>query len=146
VEEVEKKHQMSQKTKTPNVSEDTDVLNIHCHLISDSLVNGEESNIILSFGRETLRASYIFVLEPRRIMFNPINRTSISSIRIYITDGLRRPVYLSRAEAAFSLILKRVISDSTISISHNNICYQESSRKFIIQKWDDMFTSTEEMD
>ena len=30
-------------TKTPNISEDTDVLNIHCDLISDSLVNGEES-------------------------------------------------------------------------------------------------------
>jgi len=37
-------------TKTPNVSEDTDVLNIHCDLISDSLVNGEESDIIFSFG------------------------------------------------------------------------------------------------
>ena len=69
-------------SKTPNVSEDTDVLNIHCDLISDSLVNGEESDIIFSFGTGNLRASYNFVLEPRRIMFNPINRTSISSIRI----------------------------------------------------------------
>ena len=41
-------------TKTPNISEDTDVLNIHCDLISDSLVNGEESDIIFSFGIGTL--------------------------------------------------------------------------------------------
>jgi len=88
-------------TKTPNISEDTDVLNIHCDLISDSLVNGEESDI-------TFRASYNFVLEPRRIIFNPINGTSILSIRIYVTDGLRRPVYLNHADTAFSLILKRV--------------------------------------
>ena len=92
-------------TKTPK---DTDVLNIHCDLISDSLVNGEESDIIFSFGTGTLRASYNFVLEPWRIMFNPINRTSISSIRIYVTDGLRRPVYLNHADTAFSLILKNV--------------------------------------
>ena len=94
--------------KTPNVSEDTDFLNIRCDLISDSLVNGEESDIIFSFGAGTLRASYNFVLEPRRIIFNPINRTSISSIRIYVTDGLRRPVYLNHADTAFSLILKTV--------------------------------------
>jgi len=48
--------------KTPNLSEDTDVLNIHCDLISDSLVNGKESDIIFSFGTGTLRASYNFVL------------------------------------------------------------------------------------
>ena len=95
-------------SKTPNLSEDTDVLNIHCDLISDSLVNGKESDIIFSFGTGTLRASFNFVLEPRRLIFNPINRTSISSIRIYVTDGLRRPVYLNHADTAFSLILKRV--------------------------------------
>jgi len=94
-------------SKTPNISEDTDVLHIHCDLISDSLVNGEESDIIFSFGTGTLRASYNFVLEPRRIMFNPINITSISSIRIYVTDGFRRPVYLNHADTAFSLILKK---------------------------------------
>ena len=95
-------------SKTPNISEDTDVLNIHCDLISDSLVDGKESDITFSFGTGTLRASYNFVLEPRRIIFNPINRTSISSIRIYVTDGLRKPVYLNHADTAFSLILKRV--------------------------------------
>ena len=30
---------------TPNMSEDTDVLNIHCDLIRDSLVDGQESDI-----------------------------------------------------------------------------------------------------
>ena len=92
--------------RVPNLTQDTDVLNIHCDLISDSLVDGEESDIIYSFGTSTLRASYGFVLEPRRVIFNPVNKTSISSIRIYITDGLRRPVYLNNADTAFSLILK----------------------------------------
>ena len=92
--------------RVPNLTQDTDVLNIHCDLISDSLVDGEESDIIYSFGTSTLKASYGFVLEPCRVIFNPVNKTSISSIRIYITDGLRRPVYLNNADTAFSLILK----------------------------------------
>ena len=96
--------------RVPNLIEDTDVLNIHCDLTSTSLVAGEESDIIYSFGTSTLRASYGFVLEPRRVIFNPVNKTSISSIRIYITDGLRRPVHLNNADTAFSLILKKVSS------------------------------------
>ena len=60
---------------TPNISEDTDVLNIHCDLISDSLVDGQESDIIFSFGKGTLQSSYNFVLEPRRVIFNPVNKT-----------------------------------------------------------------------
>ena len=79
---------------------------LRASLTSTSLVDGEESDIIYSFGTITLKASYGFVLEPRRVIFNPLNKTSISSIRIYITDGLRRPVYLNNADTAFSLILK----------------------------------------
>ena len=93
---------------TPNISEDTDVLNIHCDLISESLVDGQESDIIFSFGTGTLQSSYNFVLQPRRVIFNPVNKTRISSIRIYVTDGLRRPVYLNHADTAFSLILKHI--------------------------------------
>ena len=88
---------------TPNISEDTDVLNIHCDLISESLVDGQESDIIFSFGTGTLQSSHNFVLEPRRVLFNPINKTHISSIRIYVTDGLRRPVHLNHADTDFSL-------------------------------------------
>ena len=95
-------------TKIPNLSEDTDVLNIHCDLVSDSLVDGRESDIVFSFGVGTLKPSYNFTLEPRRVIFNPINKTRVSSVRIYVTDGLRRPVYLNHANTAFSLILKKV--------------------------------------
>ena len=62
--------------RVPNLTQYTDVLNIHCDLISNSLVDGEESDIIYSFGASTLRASYGFVLEPRRVIFNPVNKTS----------------------------------------------------------------------
>ena len=95
-------------TKIPNLSEDTDVLNINCDLVSDSLVAGRESDIIYSFSTGILKPSFNFTFEPHRIIYNPINKTRISSVRIYVTDGLRRPVYLNHADTAFSLILKKV--------------------------------------
>ena len=94
--------------KIPDLSQDTDILNIHCDLVNDSFVDGEESDIIYSFSTSVLRAHYSFTLEPRRITYNAINKQTISSIRIYITDGQRRIVNLHGADTSFSLILKRL--------------------------------------
>ena len=93
--------------RVPNLSQDTDILNIHCDLVNSSLVDGEESDIIFSFSTSVLRPSYSFTLEPRRITFNPLNKNTISSIRIYITDGKRRVINLNYQDVAFSLILKK---------------------------------------
>ena len=35
--------------RVPNLSQDNDILNIHCDLVSDSLVDGEESDLISLF-------------------------------------------------------------------------------------------------
>ena len=94
------KDKVSIGSRVPNLSQDTDILNIHCDLVNTSLVDGVESDILFSFSTSVLRPSYSFTLEPRRITFNPLNKNTISSIRIYITDGERRDV-------AFSLILKK---------------------------------------
>lgn len=94
--------------RVPNLSQDTDILNVHCDLINDSLVDGQESDIIYSFSTSVLTPSYSFTLEPRRVTYNPVNKTTISSIRIYVTDGKRRLVDLNGADTSFSLILKRM--------------------------------------
>ena len=94
--------------RVPNLSQDTDVLNIHCDLVNESLVDGEETDIIYSFSTSVLRPSYFFTLEPQRVTFNPVNKTTISSIRIVITDGKRRLVDLNGADTSFSLILKSI--------------------------------------
>ena len=88
-------------TKVPNLSRDTDILNTHCDLVNDSLVDGEESDIIYSFSTRVLS-------EPRRLTYNPVNKNTISSIRMYITDGKRRVVDLNGADTSFSHILKRI--------------------------------------
>ena len=94
--------------RLPNLSQDTDILNIHCDLINDSLVDGQDTDIIYSFSTIVLQPSYSFNLEPRRVTFNPVNKNNISSIRIYITDGKRRLVNLNGADTSFSLILKSI--------------------------------------
>ena len=102
------KDEINVGVRLPNISEDTDVLNVHCDLMSESLVDGQETDLVVSFGTGTLQSSYNFVMEPQRVFFNPVNKTSISSIRVYITDGMRRPVKLNHTDVAFSVILKYV--------------------------------------
>ena len=43
--------------RVPNLSQDNDILNIHCDLVSDSLVDGEESDLIYLFWTSVLRSS-----------------------------------------------------------------------------------------
>ena len=107
-EKVVLKNETNTGPKVPNLSQDTDILNIHCNLINNSLVDGQDTDIIYSFSTSVLRPSYSFTIEPKRVTYNPTNKNSISSIRIYITDGKRRLVNLNGADTSFSLILKTV--------------------------------------
>ena len=91
----------------PNLSQDTDLLNIHCDLTNESLVDGDETNIIYSLSTSTLTPSYSFTIEPQRVTYNPVNKNNIDSIKIWITDG-KRLVNLNGADTSFSLILKSV--------------------------------------
>ena len=93
----------------PNLSQDREILNIHCDLISDSLVDGDETDIIYSFSTSTLTPSYSFTQEPRRVQFNPVNKNLINKIRIYITDGKRRIIDLNHSDTSFSLVLREKI-------------------------------------
>ena len=90
----------------PNLSQDREILNVHCDLISDSLVDGDGTDIIYSFSTSTLTPSFSFTQEPRRVQFNPVNKNTINTIRIYITDGKRRIVDLNHSDTSFSLILR----------------------------------------
>ena len=90
----------------PNLSQEREILNIHCDLISESLVNEHETDIIYTFGTNDLIPSYSFTKSPRRVRFYPVNKYLISSIRIYITDGKRRIIDLGDADTSFALILR----------------------------------------
>ena len=91
---------------TPNLSQDTEILNIHCDLISESLVDEHETDIIYTFGTNDLQPSYAFTKEPLRVQYYPVNKYMIHALRIYITDGKRRIIDLNDADTSFSLILR----------------------------------------
>jgi len=91
---------------TPNLSQDTEILNIHCDLISESLVDEHQTDIIYRFGTNDLPPSYAFTKEPLRIKYYPVNKHIIQTLRIYITDGKRRIIDLNGADTSFSLILR----------------------------------------
>jgi len=67
----------------PNLSQDTEMLNIHCDLVNTSLVDGVDTDVIYSFSTPILKLSYSFTMEPWRVTFNPVNKNTISRIRIY---------------------------------------------------------------
>ena len=88
-----------------NLSQDREILNIHCDLISQSLVDGDETDIIYSFSTTTLTPSYSFTQELLRVQYNPVNKNTINTIRIYITDGKKRIIDLNHSDTSFSMIL-----------------------------------------
>ena len=90
----------------PNLSQDREILNIHCDLISGSLVDGHETDIIYTFGTNDLVPSYAFTKDPLRVRFYKVSKYRINTIRIYITDGQRRIIDLNDADTSFALILR----------------------------------------
>ena len=90
----------------PNLSQDREILNIHCDLISDSLVDEHATDIIYTFGTNDLIPSYSFTKDPLRVRFYPVHKYYIDTLRIYITDGKRRIIDLNDADTSFSLILR----------------------------------------
>ena len=90
----------------PNLSQDREILNIHCNLISGSLVGGHRTNIIYTFGTNDLTTSYSFSKDPLRVRFYPMHKYYIDTIRIYITDGQRRIIDLNGADTSFVLNLR----------------------------------------
>ena len=90
----------------PNLSQDREILNIHCDLISGSLVDEHATDIIYTFGTNDLIPSYSFTKDPLRVRFYPVHKYYIDTLRIYITDGKRRIIDLNDADTSFSLILR----------------------------------------
>ena len=81
--------------KTPNIINSIDTIYIHCDLISNSIVDGKYGDVIYTLSTANLTRSYTFYLEPTRVGFNEINKYTISSITIDITDVYGRIINLN---------------------------------------------------
>ena len=93
-------------SKLPNITNSIDSLHINTNIINDSIVGGIASNTLCVIPTGTLNRSYPFVKEPMRALFNEVSTTTISSMRVYVTDSLRRPVHLNGIDWHMTIILR----------------------------------------
>ena len=90
----------------PNITNSTDIIHINTDAITDSIVNGINSNTIAVIPTDNLIRSYLFSYEPRRLLFSPVSSSQISQMRFYITDALGRPINLNGIDWFLTLILR----------------------------------------
>ena len=97
--------------KLPNITTSIDVLNIDTTAISDSIVDGINTNTIAMIPTDNLTRSYPFTFEPRRPLYCPVSSNTISEMRFYVTDSLGRPVDFNGIDWFMTLLLhSKIIS------------------------------------
>ena len=92
--------------KLPDITRSVDNVFIHTNIISDSVCSSNQSDVLYRFSVDNLPLSYPFYIEPKRAMFSKINTNTIKDLRIYITDGLNRPLNLNNIPISLILIVK----------------------------------------
>ena len=71
----------------PNITRGVDWVFIHCDLITREVKN-VGSDVLFSLPTTSLAdISYFFTKEPLRLSWHTVNKHSIKSIRVYVTDG-----------------------------------------------------------
>ena len=92
-------------SKLPNITNSIDVLNINTSAITDSIVNGINTNTIAVIPTDNLTRSYPFTFEPKRPLYCSVSSFNIAEMRIYVTDSLGRPVNFNGIDWFMTLIL-----------------------------------------
>ena len=91
--------------KTPNINNSIDTIYIHCDLISNYIVDGKYGDVIYTLSTANLDRSYSFNIEPKRVGFSEINKYTISSITVYMTDVYERIINLNGVDVSFNFII-----------------------------------------
>ena len=92
-------------TKLPNITNSIDTLNINTTAITDSIVNGVNTNTIAVIPTDNLTRSYPFSFEPKRPLYCSVLSNNISEMKIYVTDSRGRNIDFNGIDWYMSLIL-----------------------------------------
>ena len=104
-------------TILPNIKNSIDAICINTDAITNSILNGVNTNTLALIPTDNLTRSFPFTFEPRRLLFNEVSQLNISQMRFYITDSLGRPIGLNKINWFVTLILQsktRLISNLMI--------------------------------
>ena len=96
----------SNGTKLPNITRSVDNIFIQSNVISDSVISGDNSDILYRFSVDNLPLRYPFHIEPKRSLFSNICSNNIRKIHIHLTDTQDRPIDLNNIQVSLILILK----------------------------------------
>ena len=92
--------------KIPNITRSVDWVYLHCDIISRQ-TNNVPSDLLYSFSIADLQVSYPFRKEPRRLEWQPLNKSSINAIRVWVTDGRNNILDLNGTDIAISLMIEK---------------------------------------
>ena len=92
--------------KVPNITRGVDWVYLHCDLITRR-TNNVPSDVLYSFSTSDLQVSYPFQKEPRRLEWQPLNKSFINEIRVWVTDGRNNILDLNGTDIAISLIIEK---------------------------------------
>ena len=73
----------------PNITNSIDMIHINTDAITNSILNGVNTNILAVIPTDTLTRSFPCTFEPRRLLFNEVSQLNISQLRFCITDSTR---------------------------------------------------------
>jgi len=93
-------------TKIPNITRGVDWVYLHCDLISRQ-TNNVPSDLLYSFSTADLLVSYPFRKEPLRLEWQPVNKSHINEIRVWVTDGRNNILNLNETDIAISLMIEK---------------------------------------
>lgn len=99
------------------------------------MVDRNKGDITHSFSTTVLQPPISFTIESRQVTYSLIDKTSIYSIRKYVSDGKRPLVDLHGPETSFSTLIKLFLSSA-------DVWSLMSSREFTFQLKDNLFTDT----
>ena len=93
-------------TNLPNITNSIDMTYINTDAITNSILNGVNSNALAVIPADNLTRSFPFTVEPRRLLLIEVSQLNISQIRFYITEPLGRPIGLNKIDWFITIILR----------------------------------------
>ena len=90
----------------PNITNSIDMIHINTDDITNSILNGVNTNTLAVILADNLTRSFPLTCELRRLLFNEVSQLNISQMRFYITYSLGRPIGLNKIDWFMTLILR----------------------------------------
>ena len=71
-------------TILPNITNSIDMIYINTDAITNSILNGVNTNTLAVIATDNLTRSFPFTFEPGRLLFNEVSQLNISQVRFYV--------------------------------------------------------------